>query len=86
MKIIQYPHLYRHVGISCDIPSHGQPHSIPACRSLRGNTVYYQPIKKYPKVYHNNHNKLSNWKNTYINYCYFDKCRHKGQLAKRSKG
>ena len=21
------------------IPSHGQPHSIPACRSLRGNTV-----------------------------------------------
>ena len=39
MKIIQLPHLYGHDGIPRGIPSYGQPHSIPACPSLRGNTV-----------------------------------------------
>ena len=31
--------LYRHAGLKRGIPAHGLPHSIPACRSLRGNTV-----------------------------------------------
>ena len=37
--VIQFPHLYRHAGIPRGIPAHGQPHSIPACRCMRGNTV-----------------------------------------------